>query len=269
MIPRNAMAVAKGMALEAGDFLIRHLRSPRKGIRFKTSSNNLVTAMDHAVEEKIVRALRREFPDHGVVAEERPPVDADASHRWLIDPLDGTTNYAHGFPVFSVSIGLEIRGRMELGVVYNPNLRELFWAERGRGAFCNRRRLYVSRAARLSESLLATGFPYDIRTSAENNANYFMAFLRHARAVRRAGSAALDLCYVAAGIFDGFWELKLGPWDIAAASVIASEAGARMSGLRGGPLDIYSGNIVAGNAKIHPVMLRVIAKAMRHGTMSV
>ena len=263
----GALAVARTAAVDAGDFLLKRLHSPRKHIQFKTSSNNLVTAMDRAAEERIVRAIRKAFPDHGIVAEERPPMDSGSLCRWLIDPLDGTTNYAHGFPVFSVSIGLECHGRMEIGVVYNPNLRQVFWARRGRGAYCNRGRLKVSRSGRLRESLLATGFPYDLRTSPDNNVNYFIEFLRHARAIRRAGSAALDLCYVAAGIFDGFWEIKLGPWDIAAASLIAAEAGARLSGMRGEPLSVYSGNIVAGNAKIHTQMLQVIRRALRRGTI--
>ncbi|MBE0558131.1 MAG: inositol monophosphatase, partial [Proteobacteria bacterium] len=172
---------------------------------------NLVTEADRLSEELIVERIRRAFPGHGVLAEESPETAGGSDFRWIIDPLDGTTNYAHGYPIFCVSIALEVEGVIRLGAVYNPLLAELFVAERGEGACLNGRRLAVSRTATLSRGLLATGFPYDLRENRNNNFSYYRTLAMNAQAIRRAGSAALDLAYVAAGRFDGFWELRLMP----------------------------------------------------------
>jgi myo-inositol-1(or 4)-monophosphatase len=176
----------------------------------------------------------------------------------VIDPLDGTTNYAHGFPAFAVSIGLEIEGHLEWGAIYNPNLNELFTARRGHGALLNGEAIRVSDTADLGAGLLATGFPYDIRTSAVTNLEYFAEFARQARGIRRAGSAALDFAYVAAGRLDGFWELKLSPWDCAAGYLLVREAGGTVTRLSGDEGSIYDRECVVSNSRIHAQMLSVV-----------
>ncbi len=249
-------AVATEAALEAGKFLMEHFRTD-----FAVSHKgdvNLVTEIDVAAEELLVSRLLGAFPSHAALAEESRPNAARGSHTWIIDPLDGTTNYAHGFPIFCVSIGLEIDGELEWGIVYNPNLGEIFVARRGEGARLNNSPLGVSKVATLNESLLATGFPYDIRTSDLNNLDYFREFALRTQAVRRVGSAGLDLCYVAAGRFDGFWELKLSPWDCAAGYLMVREAGGRVTNFRGKLGSIYDRECVASNGLVHDEMLEVI-----------
>jgi myo-inositol-1(or 4)-monophosphatase len=236
------------MQRQKSGFAVRH-----KG------ETNLVTEVDLASEELIVSRIRRAFPDHAILAEEAQPVrPSGRAPTWIIDPLDGTTNYAHGYPAFSVSIGLEVDGALELGVVYNPNLEELFEAQRGKGAQLNGAPIRVSSTSSLSESLLATGFPYDIRTTNVTNLDNFAAFSLQARGVRRAGSAALDLCYVAAGRFDGFWELKLSPWDCAAGYLMVREAGGMVTNLKGEPGSIYEPESLASNGCIHRQMIAVL-----------
>jgi len=195
-----------------------------------------------------------------VLAEEGSVGGDDPRHRWIVDPLDGTTNYAHGVPIFGVSIALEVGGRVQLGVVYDPNQRELFVAERGAGAFCNDARLTVSTATTLDASLLATGFPYDIRVKDDNNLREYGAFAVRARGVRRLGSAVLYLAWVAAGRFDGYWELRLGPWDVAAGGLMVEEAGGRLTAITGGPLDLEAPTVIASNGRIHDAMLTVLTE---------
>jgi myo-inositol-1(or 4)-monophosphatase len=220
---------------------------------------NLVTDVDLAAEELIVSRIRMAFPTHSILAEERHnEAPSNEGIHWVIDPLDGTTNYAHGYPVFSVSIGLEISGEVEWGVVFDPVRDELYSARRASGASCNGVPLCVSKTPSLGSSLLATGFPYDIQVSQENNLDNFCGFAVRVQGVRRAGSAALDLCYVAAGRFDGFWEFKLKPWDCAAGSLVVREAGGVVTSFNGGPLSIYKGEVVASNGLIHQEMLDVL-----------
>ena len=219
---------------------------------------NLVTEVDLAAEELIVSGIRKAFPGHSILAEERYSDSADAAVKWVIDPLDGTTNFAHGYPVFTVSIGLEVEGEVEWGGVFDPLRNELYVARRGRGATCNGRPLHVSGVRSLSASLLATGFPYDIRTSSLTNLNNYCAFALRTQGVRRSGSAAMDLCQVAAGHLDGFWELKLNPWDCAAGSLIVREAGGTVTNFSGKPASIYEREIVASNGLIHDAMLSVL-----------
>lgn len=220
---------------------------------------DIVTEMDKKAEAMIVKTIKAAFPDHGILTEESAEQKTGSEYRWIIDPLDGTTNYSHGYPVFCVSIALEKAGDVMLGVVYEPMLDELFTAEKGRGAYLNKKKIQVSRIAELHRSLLATGFPYDVRTSPENNINHFANFAVRAQAIRRAGSAALDMCYVACGRFDGFWELKLKPWDIAAAMLIVKEAGGAVTDFTGNPLSLYAGETMASNGLIHKEMLKVLA----------
>ena len=249
--------VAVDAARAAGQLLKNELPGSRR-IAYKGSPTNLVTEMDARVEELIVGRLAAAFPDDAVLGEERGASTGRSGRRWIIDPLDGTTNYAHGFPAFGVSIGLESAGRVELGVVYDPNLDELFVAERGRGTTVNDRPLAVSATPTLDESLLATGFPYNIRETRDNNLKEYAAFSVRVRAVRRLGSAVLDLAWLACGRLDGCWALRLGPWDVAAGSLLVEEAGGRITDLTGGALDLDAPSLVATNGHIHSAVLDVL-----------
>ena len=221
---------------------------------------NLVTEADKISESLIIAAIRQRFPGSGILAEESPAIPG-SSLRWIIDPLDGTTNYAHGYPVFCVSIALEKDGVIALGVIYDPTRRDTFTAVRGNGAYLNGKRLSVSTTSDLNRSLLATGFPYDIRESKENNLNYFNMMAKEVQAIRRAGAAALDMAYVAAGRFDGFWELKLQPWDVAAARLMIEEAGGKITEISGSSWNMLSPDILASNGRIHQQMIAVLQRA--------
>jgi myo-inositol-1(or 4)-monophosphatase len=252
------LALARRLAREAGA-LQRARYETRLEVRTKSSPLDLVTEVDHACEALIVGTLRRERPDDAVLAEEGSGGDrADASWRWIVDPLDGTTNYAHGYPRFCVSIGVERAGERAVAVVYDPLLDEEYCAVRGAGATLNGRRIQVSERAALGEALVATGFAYDLRKSAEDNVDHFVAVVKRARALRRDGSAALDLAYVAAGRFDGFWELHLHPWDVAAGLLLVEEAGGRASDIAGAPAPRSGRECVASNGRIHEELLRVL-----------
>lgn len=248
--------IAIKAAKQAGLILKKNLSKKRK-IAYK-GVVNLVTEMDLLAEEIITSLIKKHFPNHNILAEEKVNWQGDSPYRWIIDPLDGTTNYAHGFPIFCVSIALEKDKEIILGVVYDPMREELFIAEKGKGARLNGKKIHVSAVSKLSQSLLATGFPYDLRESSKNNFDHFRNFALRVHAVRRAGSAALDLCYVAAGRFDGFWEMKLGPWDFAAGSLIVKEAGGKVSDFAGHPLKLNSGHVLASNGKIHKEMMAII-----------
>ena len=254
--------VAVEAARAAGQLL--HREHPRtRQVSFKGTSTNLVTEMDGRAEALVVDALSAHFPDDGILAEEGSARRGRSGRRWVIDPLDGTTNYAHGLPIYCVGIGLERDGVVQLGVVFDPSREELFVAERGRGAWLNDQRLSVSATPDLDVSLLVTGFPYDARTNPDNNLKEYAAFSVRARAVRRLGSALLDLAYVAAGRLDGFWELALSPWDVVAGSILVEEAGGRVTDLRGGPLDFMRPHIVASNGRIHDQILAVLKELRR------
>lgn len=244
-------------AREAGA-LLRERIDDLHTVRYK-GEINLVTEADRLSEALIMERIRGTFPDHGILTEESPEITNGSRFRWIVDPLDGTTNYAHGYPVFCVSIALEMEGMIRLGAVFNPMLDEMFIAEKGAGAFLNGRRLTVSGVAELSRSLLATGFPYDLREDRNNNINYFDMMILKTQAVRRAGSAALDLAYLAAGRFDGFWELKLAPWDIAAGWLLVEEAGGIVTDLQGDPFNLHSLYILASNGLIHAEISRLLA----------
>jgi len=260
--PGAERSLAVAAARAAGDLLRQELAGARR-ILYKGSPTNLVTEMDARVEALIVDRLAAAFPADAILAEERGARPGRSGRRWIVDPLDGTTNYAHGVPIYAVSIALEAAGRVQLGVVYDPSQRELFVAERGAGAFCNDARLSVSGTATLDESLLATGFPYDIRVNADNNLREYAAFATRARGVRRLGSAVLYLAWLAAGRLDGYWELRLGPWDVAAAGLMVEEAGGRLTALTGGPLDLDAPTVLASNGRIHDAMLAVLREIRR------
>jgi myo-inositol-1(or 4)-monophosphatase len=219
---------------------------------------NPVTEVDRLCEKSIVSMILNTFPDHDILTEESPFEGKGSSWKWIIDPLDGTTNYFHGFPCFCVSIGLEVEGEVKLGVIYVPTLDELFHTEKGEGAFLNGERIVVSRFDRLNKGLLCTGFPYDVHEHADFYLRYFRQFIKKSFAIRRPGSAAIDLSYLAAGRFDGFWEFKLHPWDVAAASLMITEAGGKVTDFKGRPFNIYSEEILASNGLIHEEMLQAI-----------
>ncbi len=232
-----------------------HMRVDKKG------EIDLVTEVDLAVERMLRDLIADRFPDHSVVAEELGGEAAApaSAYCWVFDPIDGTTNYAHGLPIFCASLALEVDGRPEVAAVYDPSRQELFTAERGVGSFLNGRRLAVSPSATLIDSLLVTGFPYDVHDTAEDIVGLFGEFIRRARAVRRLGSAALDLCYVGAGRMDGFWEQRLRPWDVAAGALVVEEAGGRVTGMDGSEFGSRRGQVLASNGHIHGAMLEVIA----------
>lgn len=252
--------VAIDVAKRAGALLHAELGN-RRQIVFKGSPTNLVTEMDRRAEALIIEAIQAECPGDAILSEERGTVGKPSNRRWIIDPLDGTTNYAHGIPIFCVSIALEVDNQTRLGVVYDPNLDECFVAERGRGAWLNGERLAVSAAATLNESLVATGLPYDIRETSHTNLAEFAAFSLRCQGVRRMGSAVLYFCYVAAGRLDGYWELRVGPWDAAAGVLMVEEAGGQVTNLQGGLLNPERPEVVASNGRIHDEMLRVLKEA--------
>jgi myo-inositol-1(or 4)-monophosphatase len=253
----DAKKLAVDTAHKVGRMLKERLGNAGR-VEFK-GEVDIVTEMDKRAEELIVDAISRAFPKDSILTEEGSNVTGvETENKWIIDPIDGTTNYAHGFPVFSVSIALESAGVVVLGVVHNPMLDETFVAERGSGAFLNDKRISVSTVGSLGKGLLATGFPYDIRTSELNNLDHFANFALKAQAIRRAGSAALDLSYVAAGRFDGFWEMKLRAWDVAAAALIIEEAGGTVTDFAGNAFSIYSSECLASNGLIHASMVTVL-----------
>ena len=254
------LKIAEQAAREAGRLVLEMRKNERK--IEKKGKVDLVTDADRASENLIREIIKSNFPAHQFVAEEGTLAKSDSEYKWLVDPLDGTTNYAHGLPVYCVSIGLLKGNKIIAGTIYNPNLDECFTAESGKGAFLNGKPIHVSKTKLLDDSLLATGFPYDIRETDDDNLKEFTAFYKKAQAVRRAGAAALDLAYVACGRFDGFWEFKLAPWDIAAGILLIEEAGGRTTSYFGDQYDIYKGELVATNGLIHDEMVGIL-KAVR------
>jgi myo-inositol-1(or 4)-monophosphatase len=239
---------------------IDHLHIEKKG------EIDLVTQVDRDVETMFRALVAERFPDHQVLAEEfaaRGDRHREAEYTWVFDPVDGTTNYAHGLPIFCCAASLERRGQPIVAAIYDPSRKELFTAEKGGGAWLNGAPMRVSSADALIDSLLCTGFPYSVQTEGEYLVGLFSDFLKTARAVRRLGSAAIDLAYVAAGRFDGFWEVRLNPWDISAGALLIEEAGGRVSTLAGGPFDSRLGEIVASNGRIHDAMVDVIRNRKR------
>ena len=232
-----------------------------RGVRVdKKSAIDLVTEVDLEIERAFRLLIAERFPDHDVLAEEFGAAGArGARHRWVFDPIDGTTNFAHGVPIFCASLALEIDGQAVIGAVYDPNRKELFTAEAGQGSWLNGERLAVSRNASVIESMLVTGFPYTVHDEADQFLAVFGKVLKHARAVRRLGSAAIDICWVAAGRMDGFWEASLKPWDTRAAALILEEAGGQVTGMDGTRWIPEDGHIMATNGRIHQELLRIIS----------
>lgn len=252
---------AREIVLRAGEIQaarqVSGFRVDKKGV------TDLVTEVDLECERMCRAVLAERFPDHDILAEEMggPAAgSAPSRYRWIFDPLDGTTNYAHGLPIYCSSLGLEVDGELAVAAIYDPSRKELFTAERGGGAWLNGERLRTSSTSSLIDALLVTGFPYDVRSQQEDLIGVFTAFLTSTRAVRRLGSAAVDLCYVAAGRFDGFWEQHLKPWDVAAGALIVTEAGGRMSRMDGSRFDVAAGSLLASNGILHGEMVRVVAE---------
>lgn len=252
----KARNVACTAARSAGSVLLRkfggELNVRHKGIV------DLVTDADRAAEQEIVTILRRAYPEHDILAEEQDYGRRESACRWIVDPLDGTTNYAHGFPWFAVSIALEVGNELACGVVYQPWSDELFTAVSGHGAFLNEQPLKVSRVGQLDLALLATGFPYDRKSSDINNYDHFVHFQQAAQACRRPGVASLDLACVAAGRFDGYWEMKLKPWDVAAGLLLVIEAGGMVTDFDGTQVDVYGSRILASNGQVHGEMMALL-----------
>lgn len=249
--------VAIEAAVESGLFIKKSVGKVKR-VSYK-GRDNIVTDVDKKAESIIIRRLRAAFPDHGVLSEEAGARHSASPYKWIIDPLDGTTNFAHAFPFFSVSIGLEYAGSIVTGVVYDPLRNEMFRAESGRGAYLNKARIHVSRADALDKSFLATGFSYG-NARKDRNIGNFKRLLMKSMAIRRAGSAALDLCYVACGRFDGYWELDLHPWDSAAGVIIVREAGGEVTRFGGTAFSPYDKDILATNGSIHRQMVRSLSK---------
>ena len=258
MAPRPIfLTTAIEAVVRAGDLQMAHF-----GRTFqidKKGTIDLVTEVDVAVERMFRVLIAERFPDHQILAEEMGGASAVPDGPcWVFDPIDGTTNYAHGLPIFCASLALEIDGVAEVAAIYDPNRKELFTAERGGGAFLNGAPLRVSSADQLVDALLVTGFPYDVHSRVDQVVGLFGAFVGQARAVRRLGSAAIDLCWVAAGRMDGFWEADLKPWDVAGGALVVAEAGGRVTGTDGAPFTSRGGHVLASNGHIHDAMLQVI-----------
>lgn len=254
--------IAIEAARQAGWFLKQNVGKIYEIQQKAGQERNLVTDIDKKSQEIIISTIKRHYPSHHILAEEGGGSHTEnlSHYKWIIDPLDGTTNFTHGLPVFCVSIALEYNNDVILGVIYDPNLNELFTAEKGRGAYLNGRRIAVSKTPTLRQSLLVTGFPYNIAENPNHAIERFVNFLVYAQAVRRMGSAAIDLAYVAAGRYDGFWEVALNPWDMAAGALLVKEAGGELSDFTGTSFSIYQKEIVASNNLVHGEMIKVLKK---------
>jgi myo-inositol-1(or 4)-monophosphatase len=246
-------------AKESGHIQREHYQK-QLHIRYK-GEINIVTDVDMACQERIVSLIQSAYPGDVIISEEKENFFSLPGNRWIVDPLDGTTNYAHGYPFFCTSVAYEIDNEVRVGVVYNPIFDELFYALKGRGAFLNGESVRVSSVSLVKRALLSTGFPYDLPTNPRNNVAYFLQFLHEAQAIRRDGSAALNLSYVACGRFDGHWELRLNPWDVAAGALIVREAGGTVTDLEGKAFDMFRGDILASNGLIHSRMAGILKEA--------
>jgi myo-inositol-1(or 4)-monophosphatase len=263
MIMHPNLTIAVSAARAAGRIIMRHFNQVEQLTIKSKSRNDFVSEVDHMAEQEVVGVIRRAYPDHAILAEEGG-ADGHSDFVWIIDPLDGTTNYLHGLPHFAVSIAMQYRGKIEHAVVYNPWSQELFTASRGQGAQVDGRRIRVSKARALDGSLIGTGFPF----RQNQNLDSYLPMLRHVMentaGIRRAGSAALDLAYVAAGRLDGFWELGLQPWDMAAGMLLISEAGGRITDLADNDADpLKTGNVLAGNQKVFEALATALRPLLR------
>ncbi len=231
-------------------------------VEFKTGEMNLVTEADKGSEKLIIDYIHKNFPSHGILAEESGSEHQYAEFLWVIDPLDGTTNFAHGLPLYSVSIGIMKNGETIMGAVADVSRGIIYSSEKGNGAYSGNKKISVSSRNRLEESLLVTGFPYDVREHTEPILSILSSFLKSSRGIRRLGSAALDFCYIAQGVFDGYWEMYLNPWDFCAGQLIVEEAGGTVTDYSGERLNLHSKEILCSNGLIHPIMKKIIAESL-------
>lgn len=245
------------IAKEAGE-IIRDGFNNSISIEYKSDVTDLVTNIDKAAEKIITDFVSKEYPLHSIIAEESGQIEKSSEYTWVIDPIDGTTNFAHKLPIFSVSIGIQKNGENIIGVIYDVMRDKIYSAEKGCGAFQNQKRINVSSNSDLAKSLLVTGFAYDRTDEYKEAIKIFSSFLTKTRAVRRLGSAALDFCYVASGVFDGFWEANLSPWDVCAGILLVEEAGGKVTNYNNEKLDIFSNQYLATNGQIHDKMIEVI-----------
>jgi myo-inositol-1(or 4)-monophosphatase len=259
--PRNALHVAVGAAMQAGRIIMESYGKVQQ-IEAK-QHHDFVTEVDKRSEESIIRYIHRTFSEHEILAEESGKHENVNACKWIIDPLDGTTNFIHGVPMFAVSIALEVDGELTTAAVYEPVRKELFTAEKGKGAFLNGRKITVSSRTEKTRCLLATGFPFRNYELVGEYLDLFKFFMTQVSGIRRPGSAALDLCYLACGRYDGFWELNLKPWDIAAGALIIREAGGTITDFAGRKDFLYKGNIIGSNSLIHPWMLESARNVFR------
>ncbi len=244
---------------EAGE-IVREGFGKNFNIEYKTNESNLVTDIDKASEKHIKEFIAKKYPSHSILAEEGGETNNDSEYLWVVDPIDGTTNFAHGLPIFSISIGLQRNGKTIAGVVYDVMQDITYSAEKGGGAYANSKKIKVSGNDKLARSVLVTGFPYNISDNPENALEKFAALTKASRGIRRLGSAAIDFCYVANGVFDGFWEVYLHPWDICAGILLVEEAGGMVTGFNGEEIDIYTKRILATNGHIHDRMKEFLSK---------
>ncbi|MCX7612321.1 MAG: inositol monophosphatase [Ignavibacterium sp.] len=238
--------------------IIRNYFGKNISVEFKSDVKNLVTLADKESEKTIIDFIKKKYPSHGILAEESGQQGNDSDYLWVIDPLDGTSNFAHGLPIFSVSIGLQYKNEIVAGVVYDIMRDKIYYAEKGSGAYKEDVRISVSKKSKIEESFLVTGFPYNINENPENAFEKFIAMTKASRAVRRLGSAAIDFCYVAEGVFDGFWEVHLNPWDICAGKILVEEAGGKVTDFFGNKIDIFNKTILASNGIIHQKMISIL-----------
>jgi myo-inositol-1(or 4)-monophosphatase len=259
---KTKLKVAIEAALAAGKIQLAHYgRLKGSEIRFK-SRNDFVTKVDKACEDKIIRIIRRHFPEHGFLAEESGETDGRGTY-WIIDPLDGTSNYVHRFPMFAVSIGVYTQGQIEAAVVYDALHKELFTAEKGKGAYLNGKRIHVSKIPALADAMMGTGIPFRARNRWKQYIRSLNDISLASAGLRRGGSAALDLAYVACGRFEGFWEIDLSPWDIAAGALLIKEAGGRVSDMWGRGQYLQSGDVLASNSLIHGELQKLTSQALK------
>ncbi len=259
MTTEKILATAKEAALEAGKLLIKNYGKLKTSQISQKSKNDFVTVIDKASEKIILSYIAKRFPDHGILAEEGGRAEGK-TYRWIIDPLDGTSNYIHQFPMFAVSIGILEDDCFAAGVVYDPLHQEMFWAKRGHGAYLNKKRIQVSPTPKLATSLMATGIPFRARNRFDEYVSSLREVSLASAGMRRGGSAALDLAYVACGRFEGFWEINLSPWDIAAGAHIIQEAGGHITDVWGKNSYLFGGDVLASNKKIHAELCAITSK---------
>lgn len=260
-MPIHLLQIAKKLAHDAGKMALKYQQKGFQTFTKEGSSINLVTEADQACEELILRTIKSNFPDHSILSEEAGGIDGSGDYKWIIDPIDGTTNFVHGIPIFAISIAIVYKGKPIIGVVEIPGLKETFWAQEGKGAYIGNTPIHVSKTSHLENALLATGFPYE-RNSARFNKNIelFSEIYKNARGVRRSGTAALDLAFLACGRYDAFWEFDLKPWDIAAGKILVEEAGGTVTNMDGSLLNPKTAAFLGSNGLLHHSMLEMIRK---------